>query len=216
MRKAYIIVAILLTLTLSGCTKTVDDDFELVRPADVPVVLNDLDYSGYLKLTNPVITIDVKDIGEIKLQLFPDIAPNTVNSFILYVQNGDFDNNEFHRVIEDFMIQGGKITGACTIPGEMTLRYDENDLLHYRGVISMARVGTLFDSATSQFFIVAEDSHHLNSNYAGFGGVVDGFEVIDYIASLDNGQEAPVVPIVINSITVELNGYVVADRICAE
>ena len=202
---------------LSGCTKESAEDFVLEQPADVAVILNELPYREYLKLTNPVVTITVKDIGDIKIQLFPDVAPNTVNSFLLYAQAGSYDNNSFHRVVDDFVIQGGKITDACEIPGEMTEQNSDNTLLHTRGVISMARVGTLLDSASSQFFIVSQLASNLDNDYAGFGGVVDGFEVLDYIGSLEVGDtQLPIVDIVIESMTVELNGYETSDRVCVE
>lgn len=217
MRKINLIFLVLVTLFLSGCTKEATNDFILEAPQDTPVVLSELPYSDYLKLSNPVATIKIKDVGEIKLQLFADIAPNTVNSFILYAQDGSYDNNSFHRVVSSFVIQGGKIEGACDIPGEMSLRHEDNTLLHYRGVISMARIGNLLDSASSQFFIVVEDAHNLDTQYAGFGGVVDGFEVVDYLASIEvEGTQVPPVDIIIESITIELNGYEVTERICVK
>lgn len=217
MKKVYVLITIILIALLSWYSKQVPDDFTLEQPADVPVILNDLPYSEYLNLNNPVVTIKVKDIGEIKLQLFPDLAPNTVNSFILYAEDGSYDGNLFHRVIDDFIIQGGKINNACDIPGEMTVQHNENTLLHYRGVISMARIGDLLDSGSSQFFILEEAASNLNGTYAAFGGVVDGFEVLDYIASLESGNSnITIVDIFIESMTVELNGYETSERICVE
>lgn len=217
MKKTILLFTILFITLLSSCTKVAEEPFVIEKPTHVPVVLNELDYSEYLKLSNPVVTITVKDIGVMKLQLFPDLAPNTVNSFILYAQEGRFDGNLFHRVVTDFIIQAGKITDACDIAGEMSLRHSENTLQHYRGVISMARIGTLMDSASSQFFIVQSAAHNLDDQYAAFGGLVDGFEVLDYITSLEvSGTETPIVDIVIESMTVELNGYEVSERICVE
>ena len=218
MKKAYLLLVILTLFTLTGCKKApVTDGFVLVPPEDTPVILNELPYSTYLSLNNPVVTITIQGIGDIKLQLFPTVAPNTVNSFILYAQNGSYDGIEFHRIVSEFVIQGGKLNNACEIPGEMTSEYSDNTLLHYRGVISMARIGDLLDSASSQFFIVQRDANNLDGDYAGFGGIVDGFEVLDYIASLkDENYDIAIVPIIIESMTVELNGYETADRICVE
>jgi peptidyl-prolyl cis-trans isomerase B (cyclophilin B) len=217
MKKTYLLLTIIVALLLTGCTKKNDEEFVLEQPIDVPVILNNLPYKEYLKLSNPVLTIKVKDIGEMKIQLFPDLAPNTVNSILLYAEAGSYEGVIFHRVIDEFVIQGGIIPDACDIPGEMTELHSENTLLHYRGVISMARVGTLLDSASSQFFIVHENAHSLDNDYAGFGGLIDGFEVLDYIASLEYGDtNVPVVDIIIESMTVELNGYETSDRICVE
>lgn len=217
MKKTYILFTIILIALLSGCTEEVPDDFKLEQPDDVPVILNNLPYSEYLSLNNPVVTIKVKDIGEIKLQLFPDLAPNTVNSFLLYAESGLYDDNLFHRVIDDFIIQAGKLYNACDIPGEMTVLHSENTLLHYRGVISMARIGDLLDSASSQFFILEKAASNLDGTYAAFGGVIDGFEVLDYITSLESGnRNVTIVDVRIESMTVELNGYETSERICVE
>lgn len=217
MRKISLLLLVFVTTFLSSCGKDSSiESYPFIQPEDEPIVLASLDYSSYLKLTNPVATIVVKDIGEIKLQLFPDLAPNTVNSFIQYIQDGDYDGNEFHRVIDDFVIQGGKIDGACFIEGEMQERKSTNDLQHYRGVISMARIENLLDSASSQFFIVVEPAHTLDAQYTAFGGVVDGFEVVDYIASLSDGNQVPITQIVIESMSVELNGYEAVERNCMD
>lgn len=178
--------------------------------------LSSLPYSQYLNETNPVITINVKDIGIMKLELFPSIAPNTVNNFIMYIENGDFTNNPFHRVIENFMIQGGNTySTTCPINGDFASNGFKNDLSHNRGVLSMARTN-LVNSATSQFFIVHQDSTFLDGNYAGFGGLVEGFNVLDYIASVETSfTDAPLEMIIIESMTVDLNGYEIQDPICA-
>lgn len=217
MKKLIVLLTLVLMVALTGCSVDETEDFEFETLEDTPMVLSKLGYADYLKLSNPVITITVEGIGEMKFQLFPDIAPNTVNSFIQYVQDGDYDDNEFHRVIDGFVIQGGELEDTCEIAGEMTLQNETNDLLHYAGVISMARVGTDMDSATSQFFIVESNTESLNGEYAGFGGLIDGYEVLDYIASLQvEDAETPIVPIIITSITVELNGYTPVDRVCYE
>ena len=162
------------------------------------------------------LTITVKDIGEIKLQLFPSIAPNTVNSFVQYILDGEFTDNEFHRVVNSVLIQGGRLENtACPIAGEMSANDFENDLLHTPGVISMARIGTDLNSATSQFFILLTPTPDLDGDYAPFGGVVSGFHIIEYIASLQiEGAEVPITTITISSITIELNSFVPQDRVC--
>lgn len=178
--------------------------------------LSDLHYFNYLKSSNPVVTITVKDVGVMTLELFPDVAQNTVDNFIKYIQNGDYSNSTFHRVIEDFMIQGGIVENTnCSIEGEFSKNDIKNSLSHRRGVISMART-TIMNSATSQFFIVHEDSIFLNGSYASFGGLTSGFDILDLIAEVDtSASDAPLTEIVIESITVDLNGYVPNSVVCA-
>ena len=182
-----------------------------------PVDLSTLPYFEYLSVNNPVITITIEDFGIIEIELFPDVAPNTVNNFIMYIQDGDFTNNSFHRVIEDFMIQGGNTNSTtCPIDGDFSTNGVTNTLEHFRGVISMART-SYPNSATSQFFIVHENSHFLDGSYATFGGMISGFNLLDYIAQVDtNSYDGPLESVVIESITVELNGYVPSTPVCAE
>lgn len=181
------------------------------------IVLDDLPYASYLRESNPVVTIKVKDIGEMTLQLFPDVAQNTVDNFINYIQSESYTDSTFHRIIEDFMIQGGIVSDTeCAIHGDFTSNGFDNELQHYRGVLSMARTSVV-DSATSQFFIVHEDSHFLDENYATFGALTSGFNVLDYIATVDTlSSDAPFAPVVIESITIDLNGYEVTERVCYE
>ena len=207
--------------TLYDFETIVNEDFTLYAKWEFdigdPVNLTTLPYYEYLSSNNPVVTITIKDFGIIELELFPDVAPNTVNNFIMYIQDGDFTNNSFHRVIENFMIQGGNTySSTCPITGDFTSNGVTNDLEHFRGVISMART-SYPDSATSQFFIVHADSHFLDENYATFGGMISGFNLLDYIAQVDtNASDGPLDTVVIESITVELNGYVPSTPICAE
>ncbi len=139
--------------------------------------------------SNPVVTMDMGDLGIIEVELFPQIAPNTVNSFISLVQAGFYDGVIFHRVIPGFMIQGGDPTGTGTggpgyeIKGEFSQNGYPNELKHERGVISMART-PLPDSAGSQFFIMVADAPHLDGAYASFGKVISGMEVVDKIVSV--------------------------------
>src|SRR5690554_1213010 len=170
-----------------------------------------LEYYDYLDDNNPVITIDVKDIGIMEVQLFPDVAPLTVANIVSYIEDEAYSNSSFHRVIYDFMIQGGIVeNNKAPIEGEFIANGINNPLKHTRGVISMARTNVL-NSATSQFYIVHKASHWLDGQYAGFGGLISGFEVLDTIAKVettgDNANNVPLSEIVIKSITIELNGY---------
>ncbi|MDI9484098.1 MAG: peptidylprolyl isomerase [Bacillota bacterium] len=137
--------------------------------------------------------MDLGELGVIKVELFPDVAPNTVNNFISLVQAGFYDGVIFHRVIPGFMIQGGDPTGTgmggpgYSIRGEFSQNGFENSLKHERGVISMART-SVPDSAGSQFFIMVADHPHLDGSYAAFGRVVEGMEVADRIASVQRDR----------------------------
>lgn len=134
------------------------------------------------------IVINVKDYGEISLELDADVAPITVTNFIYLVNKKFYDGLTFHRIISGFMIQGGDPTGTgyggseTTIKGEFSKNGVENNISHVRGVISMAR-STSYDSASSQFFIVHEDSTFLDGDYAGFGHVTSGMDVVDKIVN---------------------------------
>lgn len=164
-------------------------------------------------MSNPIVTISMKDGNKIKVELYPEVAPNTVNNFISLVQKGYYNNLIFHRVISGFMIQGGCPSGIGTggpgyqIKGEFKMNGVENNLKHERGVISMAR-SMHPDSAGSQFFIMHMNSPHLDGQYAGFGKVIEGLEEVDRIASVKtNGQDKPAEPQVMESVTVELFDY---------
>jgi peptidyl-prolyl cis-trans isomerase B (cyclophilin B) len=141
---------------------------------------------------NPEVTITMTDGKEIKLELYPDQAENTVKNFIELAADGYYDGLKFHRVIKGFMIQGGCPDGTgmggpgYAIKGEFSANGYENDLSHKRGVISMAR-SSHPDSAGSQFFIVHKDSPHLDGKYAAFGEVIEGMEAVDQIAEVETG-----------------------------
>ena len=138
-------------------------------------------------MSNPIVTIEMENGGVMKAELYPDIAPNTVNNFISLVQSGFYDGLIFHRVIPGFMIQGGCPEGTGfggpghQIKGEFSRNGWRNTLKHTRGVLSMARSSDP-DSAGSQFFIMHEDAPHLDGQYAAFGKVVEGMDVVDEIA----------------------------------
>ena len=139
-------------------------------------------------MNNPIVTIEMENGDIIKAELYPEIAPNTVASFVNLVEKGFYDGLIFHRVIPGFMIQGGDPTGTgmggpgYTIKGEFSDNGFENDLKHTRGVLSMART-MMPNSAGSQFFIMHADAPHLDGQYASFGKVISGMEVCDAIVS---------------------------------
>jgi peptidyl-prolyl cis-trans isomerase B (cyclophilin B) len=141
-------------------------------------------------MKNPVVTIKMKSDKLIKLELFPDKAPNTVNNFIYLVKKGFYNGLIFHRVIENFMIQGGDPKGqgiggpGYSVKGEFANNGVENDLNHTAGVISMARSQHM-DSAGSQFFIMHRDAPHLDGSYAAFGKVIEGMDEVDRIAKTE-------------------------------
>ena len=139
-------------------------------------------------MANPIVTIEMEDGGVIRLELYPDIAPITVDNFVSLVKKGFYDGLIFHRVISGFMIQGGDPKGTgmggpgYTIKGEFKANGVVNNIRHERGVISMAR-SMMPDSAGSQFFIMHADAPHLDGQYAAFGRVIEGIEEVDKIAS---------------------------------
>ena len=138
---------------------------------------------------NPIVTIEMDNGDIMKAELYPDIAPNTVNNFISLVKKGFYDGVIFHRVINGFMIQGGDPKGNGTggpgycIRGEFTNNGFQNDLKHTPGVLSMARTMDP-DSAGSQFFIIHEASPHLDGDYAAFGQIIEGMDVVNRIAAV--------------------------------
>lgn len=161
---------------------------------------------------NPIVTFMMENGDIIKAELYPEIAPNTVSNFISLIEKGFYDGLIFHRVIKNFMIQGGDPEGTgmggpgYAIKGEFNLNGFENNLKHERGVLSMAR-SFMPDSAGSQFFIMHQDSPHLDGQYAGFGKVIEGIEVVDKIAEAKtNRQDRPKKDIKIEKATVETYG----------
>lgn len=167
---------------------------------------------GRYTMKNPVVTITMTNGDVMKAELYPEIAPNTVNNFISLVQKGFYDGLIFHRVISGFMIQGGDPQGTgmggpgYSIKGEFAMNGVRNDLKHTRGVLSMAR-SMMPNSAGSQFFIMHANAPHLDGQYAAFGKVVEGLDVVDKIASVRTGwQDKPVEEQKIQSMTVELFG----------
>ena len=161
---------------------------------------------------NPVVTIEMENGGVMKVELYPETAPNTVANFISLVEKGFYNGTIFHRVIPGFMIQGGDPEGTgmggpgYRIKGEFTANRFQNDLKHTKGVISMARSGHP-DSAGSQFFIMVDDAPHLDGQYASFGKVIEGIEVADQIGSVaTNYSDRPLEEQRMRSVTVETFG----------
>ena len=152
--------------------------------------------------------IKIKDFGEIELELYPESAPITVDNFIKLVNKGFYNSLTFHRVIKGFMIQGGCPKGNGTggpgyeIKGEFLANGVNNPLKHTRGVISMARAMDP-DSAGSQFFIMHKDAPHLDGQYAAFGKVIKGIEVVDKVASVRTDfRDKPLSPVIIKKIEI--------------
>ena len=161
-------------------------------------------------MANPIVTIQMKDGGVMKAELYPEIAPETVKNFVDLASKGFYNGLIFHRVIPGFMIQGGDPEGTgmggpgYSIKGEFTANGFRNDLKHTSGVLSMARAMTP-NSAGSQFFIMHEDSPHLDGQYAAFGKLIEGIEVVDKIASVRTDyQDRPLEPQQIDFMTVQL------------
>ena len=161
---------------------------------------------------NPVVTIEMENGGVMKVELYPETAPNTVANFISLVEKGFYNGTIFHRVIPGFMIQGGDPEGTgmggpgYRIKGEFTANRFQNDLKHTKGVISMARSGHP-DSAGSQFFIMVDDAPHVDGQYASFGKVIEGIEVADQIVSVaTNYSDRPLEEQRMRSVTVETFG----------
>ena len=160
-------------------------------------------------MANPVVTIEMENGDVMKVELYPEIAPNTVNNFISLVNKGFYDGLIFHRVIRGFMIQGGCPDGTGmggpghTIEGEFSANGFKNDLKHERGVLSMARAMNP-NSAGSQFFIMVADAPHLDGQYAAFGKIIEGMEAADTIVSQKrNMMDKPDVPQVMKKVTIE-------------
>ena len=161
---------------------------------------------------NPIVTIEMENGDIMKAELYPEIAPNTVNNFISLVNKGYYDGIIFHRVIRGFMIQGGDPQGTgvggpgYSIKGEFSGNGFVNDLKHTPGVLSMART-MMPDSAGSQFFIMHQTSPHLDGQYAAFGKVTEGMDAVDKIACVPTDySDRPVDPVVMTEVTVELFG----------
>jgi peptidyl-prolyl cis-trans isomerase B (cyclophilin B) len=180
LKKVLAISCASLILILSGCTKTPSDNTTSSKAM--------ADYKSKYEGKKPIVTIEMEDGSKITAELYPNIAPQTVDNFVDLIQSGFYDGLIFHRVIPGFMIQGGDPKGngtggsEKTIPGEFSYNGFENKLKHTRGVLSMARSQSV-DSASSQFFIMVKDTDSLDGKYAAFGKVTDGMDTVDKIVS---------------------------------
>ena len=163
-------------------------------------------------MANPIVTFTMENGDVMKAELYPEVAPNTVNNFISLVKKGFYDGLIFHRIISGFMIQGGDPDGTgmggpgYSIKGEFASNGFKNDLKHTRGVLSMAR-SMRPDSAGSQFFIMHQNAPHLDGDYAAFGKLIEGEDVLDKIAGVDTDySDRPRKPQVMKTVTVETFG----------
>ena len=155
--------------------------------------------SGCKKIENPIVTMEIENYGTIKIELYPEYAPNTVANFVNLVQDGFYDGNNFHRLMPGFVLQGGDPDGigsggpGYTIRGEFKINgYPNNTLSHTTGIVSMARRPDDYNSAGSQFFIVLNDDAvpSLDNMYAGFGKVIEGMDIINNIANTAEIEDA--------------------------
>ena len=164
-------------------------------------------------MSNPIVTIEMENGAQIKAELYPEIAPNTVNNFISLIKKGFYDGTTFHRCIQDFMIQGGDPMGTgmggpgYCIKGEFAKNGFENSLKHTLGVLSMARRAMPLDSAGSQFFIMVADCPFLDGDYATFGKVTEGIDVVlNIVKQPTDFNDKPTVPQMMKNVTVETFG----------
>ena len=184
MKKKIIVILLICICFLSGCTK---------KPQE-----------------NPIVTMAIKDYGEIKMELYPDIAPNTVANFVNLIEDGFYDNNTFHRLVKGFVLQGGDPTATgsggpgYTIKGEFSLNGYTNNLSHTTGIVSMARSKDK-NSAGSQFFIMLSDDYTstLDGSYAAFGKVIQGMDVIKQIEDADLELEDEELGLLKEALTIE-------------
>ena len=160
-------------------------------------------------MANPIIRFEMDDGSIIRAELYPEVAPVTVENFLKLVNKGFYNGLTFHRIIPGFMIQGGDPEGTgmggpgYTIKGEFASNGVKNDLKHTRGVLSMARAMDP-NSAGSQFFIMHEDAPHLDGEYAAFGKVIEGIDTVDYIAKVRTDfRDKPLEKVVMKKVTVE-------------
>jgi peptidyl-prolyl cis-trans isomerase B (cyclophilin B) len=193
MKKIILLFTVIFVVFTSGCTSKQENKVE-----PIPEITKEAEVEPTKKIEtekgvndkNPLVTIEMEDGGVIKVELYPEIAPNTVRNFVSLINSKYYDGLIFHRVIPGFMIQGGDPDGTgmggpgYSIAGEFTENGFNNELKHEKGVISMARGGNDMNSAGSQFFIMVNNSAQLDGDYAAFGKVIeDGMETADKIVN---------------------------------
>jgi len=202
-----VLLLLALTILLGGCGAGNQNRNEAPQQAA----------GGFSDPNNPTATIEMESGGIIEIELYPEAAPNTVNNFIALAQQGFYDGLIFHRVIPGFMIQGGDPDGTgaggpgYSIQGEFASNGFTNELKHTRGVLSMART-MVPDSAGSQFFIMVADATHLDGEYAAFGQVVSGMDVVDAIVSTPRGaNDKPEEDQIMKKVTVDTKDFTYAE-----
>lgn len=193
--KLFILLTIILASTLltacsSNKTKEIKED---LLGIDFNTETNEVELSQY-ETENPVVAMYIENYGAIVIELYPDIAPNTVANFISLTKSNFYDNNTMHRLVPGFVLQGGDPTGTgtggpgYTIKGEFSANDFENNLKHEKGIVSMARTSVSKDTAGSQFFIMLGTASYLDGQYAAFGKVIDGWSNIENIINNEQVQ----------------------------
>ncbi|MEG0451116.1 MAG: peptidylprolyl isomerase [Lysinibacillus sp.] len=207
----YLVFSLMaVVFVLTGCGKATENDGQSEeKPAKKSA--ESTNYSSEVK-ENPIVTITMKNDEKIVIELEPKTAPNTVANFISLIEDGFYDGLIFHRVVPDFMIQGGDPSGngsggpGYAIEGEFSSNGFENNLKHERGVISMARTNVP-NSAGSQFFIMVEKSSNLDGDYAAFGKVLEGMETVDAIVDVERDGEKPLKDQQMKKVEVDTKGF---------
>ena len=206
MRKYLVLASLLILSACSTTAETTEPVVEDVVIYEIDTSSLDVPYASYFNETNPRIVITFENYDPIILELFPEVAPITVAQITSLVERNFYDGIIFHRIIEGFMIQGGDPTGTGgggsgqQITGEFVSNGVPNRLRHWRGVLSMARSSEP-NSASSQFFIVHQDANFLDGEYAAFGGVIQGFETLDALASVEtDAQDRPLETVVMQTV----------------
>ena len=204
--KKIIIPVLIAALLLSLAAACSGQANKTPAPTDAPTASGGEPVAPAEEAAGIYADIAIKDYGTVTVQLDPSAAPATVENFVSLAKDGFYDGLTFHRIIDGFMMQGGAGQGAATIIGEFESNGHETPISHVRGVISMARASDP-DSASSQFFIVQSDSTYLDGQYAGFGHVTAGLDIVDKICADaeptdNNGSIAPEAQPVIESITI--------------
>ena len=192
MRKKILLLITLMIITIFtyGCTQNSEKKEENLLNIDYTQNTNELSLTQY-DTTNPVVAMYIENYGSVVIELYPEIAPNTVNNFISLVKSGFYDNNTFHLLVPGFVLQGGDPSGTgtggpgYTIKGEFTSNGFTNNLKHTKGIVSMARTSISNDTAGSQFFIMLDDAPYLDEQYATFGKVIDGWSNIEKIVTTE-------------------------------
>ena len=214
LKQIIILSTLIFVIFVGGCAKKEQNKVE-----STPQETGKIEPSKEIKTEkgpndkNPMVTIEMENGGVIKVELYPEIAPNTVRNFVSLVQSGYYNGLIFHRVIPGFMIQGGDPEGTgmggpgYAIAGEFSNNGFDNPLKHERGVISMARGGNDANSAGSQFFIMVNNASSLDGDYAAFGKVTEGIETADKIVSVETGDgDKPVKEQKMKKVTVDTFG----------